>query len=620
MSSVPAFAADDAYLAELVARSRQSALAARIEWHNLLHYKPNWVSPGLRSLADDEGFFNSPRGKSHPQDELEATLASFFSTTQESETAQNPQCRFAARYHWLKGELGFDAARLPEQTCPRLNAWREALNPAGITLIFASAYLNNPASMFGHTLLRIDAKDQDEKTRLLAYAVNYAANTDETSGLVFAVRGLFGGYAGGFAIGPYYLKVREYSNLENRDLWEYRLDFSPAEIDQMIRHLWELGPTRFDYYFFDENCSYHLLSVFEVARPGLALTDRFRWSAIPSETVRAVTEQAGLLKEVVYRPAAATVLRRQLAGIPHAQYPLLRELAEGDARADDARLAGLAPGDRAAIVESAHGYASYRQNAAHDASAETAARLRELLRARSRLPASDAVAVATPDARPDEGHRSARADLALGREAGANYRQLRLRPAYHDLLDPEAGYNRGSQIEFFSLSLRDDGTRGARLQELRPLEILSLTPRDEFFRSLSWRFNAGWVREPLADGSAPLMRRVHGGVGLSWGAGTSIATVMMEATADLSASLERGYAAGAGPAIGWMVDPSPLWRARLTARHLRYAWGQQHNASEIALVQRYTLGREHALRLEFARRAALAGARNDAQLSWMIYF
>ncbi len=69
-------------------------------------------------------------------------------------------------------------------------------------------------------------------------------------------------------------------------------------------HVWELGPTRFDYYFFDENCAYHLLSLLEVARPGLQLTDRFRWWAIPSDTVRAVTDQPGLLKRVVYRPAS----------------------------------------------------------------------------------------------------------------------------------------------------------------------------------------------------------------------------------------------------------------------------------------------------------------------------
>jgi hypothetical protein len=614
-----AVAADDRYLSDLVARAKQLGLAQRAEWRNLLHYKPNWVLPGLRSLADDAGFFNAPNGKTDPEAELEATLASFFSDAVETEKAQNPQCRFAARYHWLKGELGFDPARLIERPCPSFAAWREALNPAGATLIFASAYLNNPASMYGHTLLRIDARDQDDKTRLLAYALNYAAQTRETNGLVFAARGLFGGYPGGFSVGPYYLKVREYNDLDNRDLWEYRLDLSQAELEQLIRHLWELGPTYFDYFFFDENCSYHLLSVLEVARPGLVLTDRFRWWAIPSDTVRVVTEQAGLVKETVYRPSAATVLRRQLAEVPAVRYGLVRELADGRAGADDARLAALVPSEQATVLEAAQGYATYRQTVARDASKATAEHLRSLLVARSRLPESEPFVVPRPAVRPDEGHGSARIDPGFGREAGANYAQLRLRPAYHDLLDPEAGYNRGSQIEFFAFALRRAAGGDARLQDFTPIEILSLAPRDEFFRSWSWHLSAGWTREPLADGSQPLVRRFGGGIGPSWDTGSSLVSLTIDGSLDFSGRFERSHAAGVGPALAWLVDLTPAWRVRLQARHLRYEWGHEHDANEISLAQRYTLGRNHSLRLDLARRDALAGPRNDALLSWLIY-
>jgi hypothetical protein len=130
--------------------------------------------------------------------------------------------------------------------------------------------------MYGHTLLRVDAKDQDEKTRLLAYAINYAANTNETNGVAFAINGLFGGYPGTFSMMPYYLKVREYSDMENRDVWEYELNLSPDVVDRVLMHVWELGPIYFDYYFFDENCSYYLLELLEAARPDMNLTGPFR--------------------------------------------------------------------------------------------------------------------------------------------------------------------------------------------------------------------------------------------------------------------------------------------------------------------------------------------------------
>src|SRR5258706_152901 len=133
------------YLDELTARSRELRLDERREWHRLLHYIPNLAWPGVHSLADAPGFFLARNGKTNPQAELEATLASFFSATEETGDSQNPQCRFIARYAWLDRELAFDPSRLPPQPCKRFNAWRESLDPQGVTLVFPTAFLNNPS-------------------------------------------------------------------------------------------------------------------------------------------------------------------------------------------------------------------------------------------------------------------------------------------------------------------------------------------------------------------------------------------------------------------------------------------------------------------------------------------
>src|SRR6266496_3739242 len=292
----PAAAMANDYLNELIARSRALRLDERRQWHRLLHYSPDLTGPGVHGLADAPRFYLARDGKTNPRSELEATLAVFFSDVEETQQVQNPQCAFIARYRWLDNQLGFDPARMPRRRCPRFEAWRAALNPQSVTLVFPVAYLNNPPSMYGHTLLRIDAKDQDEKTRLLAYAINYAANTDEKNGVAFTIGALIGSYPGMFSMLPYYLKLREYSDLENRDIWEYELNLTPEEIERLLMHVWELAPVYFDYWFFDENCSYYLLEVLEVARPSLDLTSRFRWWAIPSDTVRVVLEQPGLLK------------------------------------------------------------------------------------------------------------------------------------------------------------------------------------------------------------------------------------------------------------------------------------------------------------------------------------
>lgn len=97
-----------------------------------------------------------------------------------------------------------------------------------------------------------------------------------------------GGYPGLFALVPYREKLAEYSRLENRDLWEYKLNLTPEETGRMVEHVWELKQVRFDYYFFDENCSFRLLELMEIARPGIELTEQFPLTAIPTDTVRAV--------------------------------------------------------------------------------------------------------------------------------------------------------------------------------------------------------------------------------------------------------------------------------------------------------------------------------------------
>jgi hypothetical protein len=619
------FADDNAYLNELVEQARERNLAQRPEWLNLLHYKayPYW--PGMRSLADDPAFFNAPDGKTDAAAELEATLAVFFSTAEETDKAQNPQCRFIARYHWLKEQLHFDPVRLPEQPCKRFYQWRASLDPHEITLVFPAAYLNNPASMYGHTLLRIDAKDQDERTRLLAYSISYAAGTNETSGLIFAVRGLFGGYPGVFAITPYYLKVREYSDIENRDVWEYQLTLTPSEIDRLLMHTWELGPTHFDYYFFDENCAYHLLSLLEVARPGLELTDRFRWWAIPSDTVRAVTDQPGLIKRVVYRPATATIIRRRLADMDDRQSGLARSLVERKISLTDDRLRGLPVVEQAKILELTYDYATYRSSSGHETS--TAAQMHEYLLARSRLEVPpQRPEVPVPVVRPDQGHKTSRLALGVGSRGGRHFEEISLRPTYHDLMDDDAGYTRGGQIEFFNMRWRHDrGDDSLRLEEFTPLNIVSLSPRDDFFTPISWKINFGWTRKHFSDKDEPLVLRAGGGSGLAFNApgsheGDSVYYGFLEAALDAGKRFDQDYAMGMGPALGWLTNISDRWRINLYARSLRYGLGEAHNARELTLEQRYSMSRQSAVHLGLHRKQEFQDYWNAAEISLQYYY
>jgi hypothetical protein len=262
---ISAFAESGVDIAVLQDRAIALRLYERRYWQVLLHYEPK--GSGVESLVDDPGFFLSASGKTDPRAELLATLEALFVAADPG--APDVRCRFLARRAWLQAEMGIAVSDLDAVSCPEFAGAWQRVAPQSATLVFPGSYTNSPASMFGHTLLIFTGPYQSKP---LAHAASYSAFTNESNGLVYALKGITGGYRGYFTLLPYYEKIKEYSGLERRDMWEYRLRLSPTETEKMFLHLWELRDVYSDYFFFDENCSYNLLYLIEAARPDLELT------------------------------------------------------------------------------------------------------------------------------------------------------------------------------------------------------------------------------------------------------------------------------------------------------------------------------------------------------------
>ncbi|MBK9131572.1 MAG: DUF4105 domain-containing protein [Gammaproteobacteria bacterium] len=603
------------YRDQLIATAHEQRLQQRPEWIKLLHYKAGMVPGSYKSEVDATRFFFAPDGKTDPDAELVATLTAFFGPFPDAVDQRqfHPQCLFPARYQWLKQELNFDLARLPELHCRELEQWMTALDPEGVTVIFPAAYLNSPASMFGHTLLRIDGKGQNEHTRLLAYSVNFGADTGNDGGLAFAFRGLFGGYHGTYSVAPYYLKVREYSDMENRDIWEYQLDLTEAQTRTLLLHVWEMRGIWFDYFFFDENCSYHLLSIIETARPDLELTNRFGYWAIPSDTIRELND-AGLVRDIVYRPSRRTVLGNRMAQLNLEQIADVKKLVHGQLTPQDSVVTGLPLELQVEVLELAHEYADYRGD-------EDAALLHTLLEARSTLPVASPRISVQSGTRPDQGHDTGRGALTAGREAGHNYQELQLRPAYHDLLDPIPGYTRGAQIVFFDLTARHDSSSGtARLQSFMPVNIISLTPVSEIVTPMSWQFAFGLTRKQ-GQQSNRMIAAINGGIGLSASLlRHGIAYALLTLSLDAGRELRNGYAAGAGGATGLLMEITPRWSLHLFAHGTGYTAGEAHGEKELGLEQRYTVGKSDTVRMAWSRERQLDGEFTDFHIGWQRFF
>jgi hypothetical protein len=478
-------AAENSYLAELVSRAQEMQLHRERTWQILLHYKPT-MRAGVESLIDDPRFFLAENGKRDPAAELSATLDALFRHPSEGE--EDPRCRFGGRAEWLRERLGIDEDRLPPATCTEFEQAAAKVDPRSVTLIFPGNHNNSPASMFGHTLINIDGPFQ---SRLLSYAVNYSARTDESNGFAYAIKGIFGLYKGYYSILPYYLKVREYNDLERRDVWEYRLNLTPEEVGRMFRHIWELRDIYSDYYFFDENCSYNLLFLLEAARPSLHLTDRCRPWVIPIDTVRLIRE-SGLIEAAAYRPSKATRIAHLVARMNPSEERLARPVLEGELEPDAIPAEEISNAGHRRILDLAAETVEFRYFRREMEKEEYRSRYLSLLHARSRLGLADQADTDIPvPGRPDRGHGSNRFGLAAGWRENDFFLEGRIRPAYHNLMDDDAGYLAGSQIDFANLVLRAyPGRNRLELHALDLINIVSLSPRHPFFRVLRQRSRA----------------------------------------------------------------------------------------------------------------------------------
>jgi hypothetical protein len=593
LSNVAA-ADNSAYLEILRLQARTLNLASTPTWLNLLHYKQHPLSGRNRSLADDPHFFTATDGATQPQAELDATLASFFTITPETDLSQPAQCRYIARFVWLQEQLQFDE-RMPRAVCTRFKVWRDAINPGGVTLIYASAYLNSPASMYGHTMFRVDQPDQTSPT--LAYTLSYAANGHASDGLGFVYKGLTGLYPGLFSSSPYYLRVREYSDLENRDVWEYQLNLTQPEIEMMLRHAWELGSVRFDYFFFDENCSYHILSLLDVARPSLQLTDQFVWSTIPIDTVKAALAIPGLVSRVQYRPSQRSLLDAHMQTLNSQQAGLAREISWGNVAVTRLDPQVVAPRQGAEIIDLADLYLSYLGIAKRMDGHTVAQRLHELRVARSQYPVVPEVVPATPAVRPDQGHASGRLTTGIGRQQQRSFIEIGYRPALHDLLDPEPGYIRGAQIEFLDVAARAYQHGGIRLERLTAVNIISLAPRDTLFTPKSWRVRVG--REQVDTAAARRSSNtLAGSAGMAWDVRTDVlAYGFVDLRADYVPGLAEHGSAGIGGSVGVLWDSAPSWRVISDFALMRNSNDALGTQRLYKLASRWTLNPDYALTL-----------------------
>jgi len=605
-------------------------LAQHTTWRRLLYFYDDTNSvlgkKKTGSLVDDPSFFLSKNGQRDSGAELDAMLVALAQELASSVTEHNQAktdtnnnsvlCRFPARVAWLKEMLAIDAASLSAD-CPELDEWMSTLAPEQLSIMFAQEYLDNPLSAFAHTLLRIDSKASiaDPNQIDKAYALNYTVDGDPNDSFpIYATKSMIGSYNSAIEIDLYPEMLAKYLQDDERDTWTYQLSLTPAEVQQIMRHVWETKALKMPYYFTTDNCASEILRLIDVVRPQQNLLSQLSYAVVPSDVIQLLNEEQ-LLASTIYTPADNTLRQNQL----------------NDKKQQRAQL-----GYHNSAKQTVNEIKSAQLNPVSSMSADGQTLLKRQ--------------IDVSDNNPIDRHPLQLGTIGIGQRGDDDYMDIGFRAGFHDTLDHASGYPQFFNLEGLAATLRlydtDDNKPSQPdsvvLQNVTLIRGRSFNPVNAAKKGNTWGASIEATR--VNDGSQEagtdhLVGSVGYEKGWSWAFGTPVAGAgemplqlcytFLAGTGQVGRGINKGFRLGAGINAGCRYQINNQLRAQAELQ-LPYWYHGSSDESNIrghywqpvsSLGLQYDIDKKQALRInanyEWQERI---DANDDIQLSYRRYF
>lgn len=501
--------------------SEINKLSSSEQWLRLLHYEADGLlSPSLKSAVISPEFFLSEHGASNPKAELVATITAFLDDT-DYILNKSPQCLFPARFLWLR-QQGY-LNNVVAASCPDYEKFTAEKTVDSISVIFATGYLGNPASYYGHTLIKLGSSARSRK--LLDASVNYGAIVPDGVGpLSYIYNGVMGGYDGGFSHIGFYFHNHNYGESELRDMWEYKLNLTLDEVALIAAHSWEVIGIRFKYYFFRENCSFRTAQVLNVVTrldidPGNIIY------SIPQNLIRQLQinndNNDALLSEVVLHPSRQRRFRQSFQTLSPPQKTAFNKIVETGV-ADVSEFYQQLPSDgKHPVIDAGLDYLRYKQALTSGPQQNISSLYQELLQERFRLPPKNYENIDFDLLEsPHLGRNPSYFSLGFYKELNDVFVSARIRPAYYDSYDSTAGHVQYGTLSMAELGL-DFNDSNISVDYFDIINIESVQPSLSALigdRSDAWRLRAGLQRQFNGCGSC-LVARLQADKGMPFAIG-----------------------------------------------------------------------------------------------------
>ncbi|MEK7810299.1 MAG: DUF4105 domain-containing protein [Pseudomonadota bacterium] len=605
----------DQAIAPLLVQAREKQTARDPYWRALLHYR--YALPGFEHGMNSEvvtpDFFLSPQGTHDPESELAATLKAFFQIPGE-EQDEHAQCRFIARYKWLRKMLDWGEVKPPAVACRKFEDWSRHGHITSLSMVFATGYFSNPASFYGHILLKFNTGRAVAQTDLLNESVNFGAIVPEDeNALRYVLFGIVGGYEAAFSSVGFYRLNHIYAEDELRDMWEYELALSPDEVDQIAAHSWELLRVRFAYYFVNENCAYRMSELLALVIKEPLLPASLPWSVPVDVFDRLVTiERNGkpLVRKVGLIPSRLNRFRMQYRTLSKGQQQVLVKLVENKLDFAQTGYAKLSEAEKVSVVDTLLDYYQFRIVGDRENAAHRFVR-RELLVERAGLPATRELsslndATQNSDVRPPHvGPLPGMVRLGvLQNNKLGNGVALRVRPVYFDSLELDAGRIPHANLTIFDLNAVHASDRW----QIRSLDLVNIEHLNVAETPLpgdggwAWRIKFGFESEDLQCINCTTAH-VTGGIGKALKVADSVTGYGMAEAFARTSHLYTGTV-GANARIGLLATPCDSWKSSLMFSRRVYFNGAKSSVPLLGWESRFGTARDWDLRVSYNRHVA----------------
>jgi len=501
-------AASTAVASELASDGEDlQSLSSKPVWRKLLHL-PDGKDQVADSTVITPTFFLS---KGSAENELRLTVAALRG---QHADPQAMVCQFPARFMWLKGQVSLPDT-LSIERCENF----QRLVPqqlASVSLGYVGSYLGNPASSFGHVLIRLHSRSASSDDRsLLDPAVNFGASVPPEEGSVtYVIKGLLGSYTAAFGSQDYYRHDLVYGHSEQRDIWEYELNLDDQQKLFLVAHLWELQDQQFRYYFLLQNCAYRIAEVLAVLTGETMIPKALLWYA-PEKLFHKLkktnnAQGQSLIKAVRFVPSLQRRLYNDFKQLPESDQHLANQMATAlfdDDQIDLSLVQALAVDRQIAVLDFLIDYATYKSPDGPNVAKILAARFGF---SKKTIP-SELPRVLPPSS---ETPASMVAVARVWRNGEKPVTRLSGSPFHYDKLGRHEDL--GAELVFLNFATDIDADGDIRLADstfMRVRKSLGDTPDIVNESRLSWVLDTGFRREVRCSNCSGLYAR--GGAGLA---------------------------------------------------------------------------------------------------------